>query len=143
VKFFQVKKEDGFSTDGFRKLKEGIEEVFNLDLDLDKLQVIGANEDILEIADLIRKVFRKSRIERAKFTFEIYNTYLLNDELYRKDQIYFTEKDKLYATKLKRLSDPEIYKDVRQETNFEKRYIHDRQLGAIPKWTVDENKFWS
>ena len=72
VKFFQVKKEDGFSTDGFRKLKEGIEEIFNLDLDLDKLQIIGANQDLIDMADLIRKVFRKSKIERAKFTCEVY-----------------------------------------------------------------------
>ncbi len=72
VKFFQVKKEDGFSTDGFRKFKEGIEEIFNLELDLDKLQVIGANEDILEMADLIRKIFRKARIERAKFSCEVF-----------------------------------------------------------------------
>lgn len=72
VKFFQVKKEDGFSTDGFRKLKEGIEEIFNLDLELDKLQIIGANQDILEMADLIRKIFRKSRLERAKFSCEVF-----------------------------------------------------------------------
>ncbi|HCW08957.1 MAG TPA: hypothetical protein DGG95_16500 [Cytophagales bacterium] len=72
VKFFQVKKEDGFSTDGFRKLKEGIEEIFNLEIDLDKLQTIGANEDILETADLIRKIFRKARVERAKFICEVY-----------------------------------------------------------------------
>ena len=72
VKFFQVKKEDGFSTDGFRKFKEGIEEVFNLDLPLDKLHNIGANNDIIEMADLIRKIFRKSRLERAKFSCEIY-----------------------------------------------------------------------
>lgn len=72
VKFFQVKKEDSFSTDGFRKLKEGIEEVFNLDLDLDKLQIIGANQEILEMADLIRKIFRKARLERAKFSCEVF-----------------------------------------------------------------------
>jgi len=72
VKFFQVKKEDGFSTDGFRKLKEGIQEIFNLDLDLDKLQIIGANQDILEMADLIRKIFRKSRLERSKFSCEVF-----------------------------------------------------------------------
>ena len=72
VKFFQVKKEDGFSTDGFRKFKEGIEEIFNLELDLDKLQIIGANEDILEMADLIRKVFRKARLELAKFSCEVF-----------------------------------------------------------------------
>lgn len=72
VKFFQVKKEDGFSTDGFRKLKEGVEQIFNLDLELDKLQLIGANADIVEMADLIRKIFRKSRLERARFTCEVY-----------------------------------------------------------------------
>ena len=72
VKFFQVKKEDAFSTDGFRKLKEGIEEVFNLDIDLEKLQIIGANNEILEMADLIRKVFRKARVERAKFSCEVF-----------------------------------------------------------------------
>lgn len=72
VKFFQVKKHDGFSTDGFRKLKEGIEEIFNLEIELDKLQIIGANEDILEMADLIRKVFRKARLERAKFSCEVF-----------------------------------------------------------------------
>ncbi|AZA60205.1 AIPR family protein [Chryseobacterium indoltheticum] len=72
VKFFQVKKEDGFSTDGFRKLKEGIEEIFNLELPLEQLQKIGANREILEIADLIRAIFRKSRVERAKFICEVY-----------------------------------------------------------------------
>ena len=72
VKFFQVKKEDSFSTDGFRKLKEGIEEVFNLEIDLEKLQIIGANNEILEMADLIRKIFRKARLERAKFSCEVF-----------------------------------------------------------------------
>ena len=72
VKFFQIKKEDGFSTNGFRIFKEGIEQIFNLELELDKLQIIGANEDILEMADLIRKVFRKTRMERAKFSCEVF-----------------------------------------------------------------------
>ena len=72
AKFFQVKKEDGFSTDGFRKLKEGLEEIFNLELDIDKLQLIGANKSILEKAELIRKIFRKAMVERARFTCEVY-----------------------------------------------------------------------
>lgn len=90
VKFFQVKKEDGFSTDGFRKLKEGIEEIFNLDLELDKLQVIGANSDILEMADLIRKIFRKSRLERAKFNCEIYYA-TASPEIYISEKIKHLE----------------------------------------------------
>ncbi|MDD4929001.1 MAG: AIPR family protein [Gallionella sp.] len=72
VKFFQTKKEQGFSTDGFRKVKEGIEEIFNLDIDLDKLQKIGANKDILDKADLIRRLFRKASLERAKFSCEVF-----------------------------------------------------------------------
>lgn len=72
VKFFQTKKENGFSANGFKNLKEGIEEIFNLELDLDKLQKIGANQDIIDAADLIRKIFRKSSRERAKFTCEVY-----------------------------------------------------------------------
>lgn len=72
VKFFQTKKENGFSANGFKNLKEGIEEIFDLELDLDKLQKIGANQDIIDTADLIRKIFRKSSRERAKFTCEVF-----------------------------------------------------------------------
>jgi len=85
VKFFQAKKESGFSTDGFRKVKEGIEEIFNLEIDLDKLQKIGANRDILEKADLIRKLFRKANLERAKFSCEVfYVTVALDTKLSEK-----------------------------------------------------------
>ena len=72
VKFFQVKKENGFSANGFKNLKEGIEEIFNLELGLDKLKKIGANQDIIDAADLIRKIFRKASRERARFTCEVY-----------------------------------------------------------------------
>lgn len=72
VKFFQAKKETGFSTTGFKNLKEGIEEIFNLELPLDKLRVIGANQDIIEMAELIRTIFRKSSRERASFSCEVY-----------------------------------------------------------------------
>jgi hypothetical protein len=72
VKFFQVKKEDSFSTDGFRKFKEGIEEIFNLELDAEKLKNIGANKDLIEKAELIRKIYRKSRLSRSYFSCEVY-----------------------------------------------------------------------
>lgn len=72
VKFFQVKKESSFSTDGFRKTKEGIEQIFNLELGLEKLRQIGANADFIRKADLIRKVFRKSGLARAKFSCEVF-----------------------------------------------------------------------
>jgi AAA15 family ATPase/GTPase len=97
------------------------------------------------LAEHLIKLFHNSKINKGngQLIIATHNTYLLNEDLYRKDQIYFIEKDTFYSTRLKRLSDPEIFKDVRQETNFEKRYIHDRQLGALPKWMVEENKFWN
>lgn len=72
VKFFQTKKENGFSATGFKNLKEGIEEIFDLELDLTKLKKIGANQDIIDTADLIRKIFRKASRERAKFSCEVF-----------------------------------------------------------------------
>lgn len=82
AKFFQIKKELGFKSDGFRKLKEGIEQIFNFDLDLDKLRSIGANETFIEMADLTRKVFRKSRLNGAKFSCEVvYATISLEVEI--------------------------------------------------------------
>lgn len=72
AKFFQAKQESSFSTDGFRKMKEGIEEIFNLEIDLSKLHQIGANSDILEKAELIRNIFRKAGRVRAKFSCEIF-----------------------------------------------------------------------
>lgn len=72
VKFFQTKKELSFSTDGFRKTKEGIEEIFNFDLEISQLQKIGANQDILDKAELIRALFRKAKLERAKFSCEVF-----------------------------------------------------------------------
>jgi hypothetical protein len=80
VKFFQTKKESGFSTDGFRKTKEGIEEIFNLDLDIDKLKQIGANQDILDKADLIRKLYRKINLERGKFSCEVFYATVSTDK---------------------------------------------------------------
>jgi hypothetical protein len=79
LKLFQVKKEDGFSVDAFRKLKEGIDEIFDLDLDLSALKTIGANEEFLASADLIRKIFRSARIEKAKFQCEVFYATLAPD----------------------------------------------------------------
>ena len=79
IKFLQVKKESGFSTNGFRNFKEGIEEIFNLELPLEKLQKIGANQDIIDTADLIRKIFRKASRERASFSCEVYYATVATD----------------------------------------------------------------
>ncbi len=71
VKFIQAKKEGSFSTDGFRKTAEGIKEIFDLELELKDLAKIGANKEFQEKAGLIRKIYRKSALERAKFSCEV------------------------------------------------------------------------
>ncbi|WP_118131553.1 AIPR family protein [Pseudomonas abyssi] len=79
VKFMQSKKEAGFSTDGFRKCKEGIEEIFDLEIDVHTLSKIGANSDFIEKADLIRKIYRKAALAKAKFSCEIFYATIASD----------------------------------------------------------------
>lgn len=79
VKFFQAKKEAGFSSDGFRKTKEGIEEIFDLEIELKDLTKIGANPDFIEKTDLIRKIYRRCGLARAKFSCEIFYVTIAND----------------------------------------------------------------
>jgi hypothetical protein len=80
IKFFQVKKENGFSTNGFKNLKEGIEQIFDLDLSLDELKKNGANQEYLDKAELIRKIFRKANKERAKFSCEVFYATISDSE---------------------------------------------------------------
>lgn len=80
VKFFQVKKENGFSSNGFKNFKEGIEQVFDLELTLEELKKIGANQEYLDKAELIRKVFRKANKQRAKFSCEVFYATISDNE---------------------------------------------------------------
>lgn len=80
IKFFQVKKENGFSTNGYKNLKEGIEQIFDLDLSLEELKKMGANQEYLDKAELIRKVFRKANKERAKFSCEVFYATISDNE---------------------------------------------------------------
>ena len=72
VKFFQTKKVTGIETDGFRKTKEGIDQIFNLELDEKLLKKIGANDLFIETAKLIRNIFRKAIRKRATFKCEVF-----------------------------------------------------------------------
>lgn len=64
----------------------------------------------------------------AQLIFNTHNTNLLNSGIFRRDQIWFTEKDRYGAAKLFSLAD---IKDVRKSSNFEESYIEGR-YGAIP-----------
>lgn len=81
VKFFQVKKENGFSSNGFKNFKEGIEQVFDLELTLKELKKIGANQEYLDKAELIRKVFRKANKQMAKFSCEVFYATISDNEV--------------------------------------------------------------
>lgn len=75
----------------------------------------------------------------AQLVFASHDTTLLTSKLFRRDQIWFTEKDRYGATDLYSLAE---LKGVRKEATFEKDYIQGK-YGAIPfigdtKWLFCE-----
>lgn len=64
----------------------------------------------------------------AQLIFNTHDTNLLSCGLFRRDQIWFTEKDRYGAASLYSLAD---FKAIRKEENFEKNYIEGK-YGAIP-----------
>lgn len=68
--------------------------------------------------------------KNAQLIFNTHDTNLLSSGLLRRDQIWFTEKDRYEAATLFSLSDFKSDK-VRKEDNFEKNYIQGK-YGAIP-----------
>lgn len=69
----------------------------------------------------------------AQLIFATHDSYLLSNKIFRRDQIWFTEKDKTEATDLYSLvefKEPDGTK-VRKDNSYEKDYINGR-YGAIP-----------
>ncbi|WP_321314315.1 ATP-binding protein [Halarcobacter sp.] len=66
--------------------------------------------------------------KNAQLIFATHDTNLLTPSLFRRDQIWLTEKDKYGATNIYSLAQ---FKDVRAKENFEKNYIQGK-YGAIP-----------
>ena len=64
----------------------------------------------------------------AQLVFTTHDTNLLTNKIFRRDQIWFTEKDKYGATDLYSLAE---IKNIRSDASFEKDYITGR-YGAIP-----------
>ncbi len=69
-----------------------------------------------------------SNRKNAQLIFVTHDTNLLDNSLLRRDQIYFTEKNKLSQTVLYSLAD---FKGVRNDASYEKDYIKGK-YGAIP-----------
>jgi len=70
----------------------------------------------------------KINTKNAQLIFATHDTNLLNQKLFNKSQIWFTEKDTFGATRLNSLVE---YKNVRATDNIEKHYIQGK-YGAIP-----------
>ncbi len=66
--------------------------------------------------------------KNAQLIFNTHDTNLLNAKLFRRDQIWFTEKNKFGEAKLYSLED---FKCIRKEEAFEENYIRGK-YGAIP-----------
>jgi len=75
----------------------------------------------------------KTNFNNAQLLFATHDTNLLSSDLFRRDQVWFTEKDEMEQTDLYSLYDfnlPDGTK-VRNDSNLEKNYIRGR-YGAIP-----------
>ena len=66
--------------------------------------------------------------EKAQLIFSTHDTNLLTNSIFRRDQIWFTEKDKFGATDIYSLLQ---FKDIKKNDNFGKDYIQGK-YGAIP-----------
>ncbi|HFA47897.1 MAG TPA: ATP-binding protein [Bacteroidetes bacterium] len=73
----------------------------------------------------------------AQLIFNTHDTGLLRSGLFRRDQIWFTEKNRYGASILYSLSD---FKGIRKEEDFEKNYVKGK-YGAIPYLEDFENLF--
>lgn len=69
-----------------------------------------------------------SNVKNAQLVFVTHDTNLLDNSLLRRDQIYFTEKNKRSETVLYSLAD---FKGIRNDASYEKDYIKGK-YGAIP-----------
>jgi hypothetical protein len=85
---------------------------------------------------------RETNPNNAQLIFATHDTNLLSSNLFRRDQVWFTEKDQVEATDLYSLVEYKTKKGlVRKDASFEKDYFRGR-YGAIPL-LGDFNQIWS
>ena len=78
------------------------------------------------------KIFHSNKNQHAQLIFASHDTNLLRKDLFRRDQIWFTEKDMIGATDLYSLVEYKINQaTVRNDASFEKDYLLGK-YGAIP-----------
>ncbi|HUW67581.1 MAG TPA: ATP-binding protein [Candidatus Nanoarchaeia archaeon] len=87
-----------------------------------------------EITRMIVKLFNSKNNKSGQLIFTTHDTTLLDNELFRKDQIYFCSKDQNHFTTLSSLLDY----DIRQDIDFERAYLNGR-IGGVP--FIDETLY--
>lgn len=91
------------------------------------------------VTRLIVDIFRNERINKrhAQLIFTTHDVNLLDQNTIRKDQVWFTEKDKYGVSEIFSLSD---FEDVREDTLFAKWYLNNK-FGGVPSLQSLEKLF--
>ena len=128
---------DSVIFDKERNESEGTNKIIDLSgpifdtLKLGKSLIIDELDAKMHVVELFNNP--NSNPNNAQLIFATHDTNLLGEDLFRRDQIWFTEKDELEQTDLYSLYDfnlPDGSK-VRNDSNIERNYIRGR-YGAIP-----------
>jgi AAA15 family ATPase/GTPase len=134
----------GRESEGTQKLVELSGPIFNA---LNSHQVLIIDEFDIQLHPLLSKalitLFHSNEINpaRAQFIIATHDTNLLSKDLFRRDQIWFTEKDPFEASHLYSLIEYKLEKNagVRKDADYAKNYIAGR-YGAIPYINTDDLK---
>lgn len=91
------------------------------------------------ITQLIVDIYRNERINKnnAQLIFTTHDVNLLDHNTVRKDQVWFTEKNRCGVSELFSLSD---FSDVREDTPFGKWYLSNK-FGGVPSLQSLEKLF--
>jgi len=80
--------------------------------------------------------FHKFNLRNAQLIFAVHDTSILNKDTFRRDQIWFVEKNQFGASELLSLADYKTDK-VRNKSAFNKNYIQGK-YGAVPYFEIDD-----
>lgn len=80
-------------------------------------------------------LFHNFNRKNAQFAFVLHDTNILKTEIFRRDQLWFVEKNQFGASNIYSLHD---YGKVRKDAKFEQSYLRG-QYGAIPQFEISEN----
>lgn len=128
-----------YESDGTRKIVEYMPIFYSI-INSDSVYVVDEMESSVHPI-MIKEVMRKLSVEKklgGQLVFSTHDSHLLDQELFRPDEIWFAEKDEDQATQLYPLSDFNIHKTA----NIENGYLKGR-YGAIPFLSTLSQLHWN